>query len=37
MLPDKTATFASAHDKARMKDPAVTTERAKVTLIGDPS
>src|SRR5258705_2790425 len=23
MLPDKTATFASVHDKARMKDPAV--------------
>lgn len=35
MLLDKTATFASAHDKARMKDPAVMRQRAKVTLIGD--
>ncbi|HEY4133474.1 MAG TPA: MmgE/PrpD family protein [Gemmatimonadaceae bacterium] len=35
MLLDKTATFASAHDKARMQAPDVQRERAKVTLIGD--
>jgi 2-methylcitrate dehydratase PrpD len=35
MLLDKTASFASAHDVARMKDPAVLKQRAKVKLIGD--
>jgi 2-methylcitrate dehydratase PrpD len=32
MLIDKTATFRSAHDKARMQDPAVLRHRAKVRL-----
>jgi len=32
MLIDKTATFRSAHDKARMQDAAVLRERAKVRL-----
>ena len=32
MLIDKTATFRSAHDKARMRDPAVLRQRAKVRL-----
>jgi 2-methylcitrate dehydratase PrpD len=36
MLLDKTATFQSAHDKARMKDPAVIRQRAKVDVIADP-
>jgi 2-methylcitrate dehydratase PrpD len=35
MLLDKTVTFASAHDKARLKDPATLRERAKVKLIPD--
>ncbi len=35
MLLDKTATFKSAHDKARMQDPAVLRLRAKVNLILD--
>jgi 2-methylcitrate dehydratase PrpD len=35
MLLDKTVSFASAHDKARMKDPATLRERAKVQLIPD--
>ncbi len=35
MLLDKTASFASAHDKPRMQDPAVLEQRAKVTLIQD--
>ena len=35
MLLDKTASFAAAHDKARMKDPAVVRERAKVQLVPD--
>jgi 2-methylcitrate dehydratase PrpD len=35
MLLDKTASFKAAHDVARMKDPAVLRERAKVRLIGD--
>jgi 2-methylcitrate dehydratase PrpD len=35
MLLDKTVTFQSAHDKARMDDPAVRRERAKVRLVGD--
>jgi len=34
-LLDKTVTFASAHDKARLKDPATLRERAKITLIPD--
>jgi 2-methylcitrate dehydratase PrpD len=36
MLLDKTATFQSAHDKARMKDPAVLRQRAKVEVVADP-
>src|SRR6266478_1254977 len=36
MLLDKTATFASAHDKPRMKDPAVLRQRAKVEVVADP-
>jgi 2-methylcitrate dehydratase PrpD len=32
MLIDKTATFKSAHDKPRMKDPVVLRHRAKVRL-----
>jgi 2-methylcitrate dehydratase PrpD len=35
-LLDKTVTFASAHDKERLKDPATLRERAKITLIPDP-
>jgi len=35
MLIDKTVSFKAAHDKARMKDPAVLRERAKVQLIPD--
>src|SRR5712692_1694918 len=35
MLLDKTATFRSAHDKARMKDPAVLKQRAKVEVVAD--
>lgn len=35
MLLDGMASFASAHDKARMQDPRVLKERAKVTLIRD--
>jgi 2-methylcitrate dehydratase PrpD len=34
-LVDKTVTFASAHDRARLKDPATLRERAKITLIPD--
>jgi 2-methylcitrate dehydratase PrpD len=33
MLLDKTASFAAAHDKPRMKDPAILRERAKVQLV----
>ena len=33
MLIDKTVSFRAAHDKARMQDPAVLRERAKVQLI----
>ena len=33
MLMDKTATFQSAHDMARMKDAATLRERAKVKLV----
>jgi 2-methylcitrate dehydratase PrpD len=35
MLMDKTASFKSAHDKARMQDPAVLRMRAKVNLVLD--
>ena len=35
MLIDKTASFKSAHDIARMKDPGILRQRAKVQLIGD--
>jgi len=35
MVTDKTVTFSTAHDKARMKDPATLGERAKVKLIPD--
>jgi 2-methylcitrate dehydratase PrpD len=36
MLLDKTASFAAAHDTARMSDPAVLRQRAKVELLADP-
>ncbi len=35
MLLDGTASFAAAHDEARMKDPAILRERAKVELVPD--
>jgi 2-methylcitrate dehydratase PrpD len=35
MLVDKTATFKSAHDVSRMKDPAVLRQRIKVQLVPD--
>ena len=35
MLLDKTVSFRAAHDKDRMKDPAVLGERAKVQLVPD--
>jgi 2-methylcitrate dehydratase PrpD len=35
MLLDKTATFRTAHDQARMKDPAVLLQRAKVEVVAD--
>jgi 2-methylcitrate dehydratase PrpD len=35
MLLDKTVSFKAAHDVARMKDPAVLRERAKVQLVPD--
>src|SRR6267154_1791586 len=35
MLLDKTVSFVSAHDQARLKDPATLRERAKVKLIPD--
>jgi 2-methylcitrate dehydratase PrpD len=35
MLIDKTASFRAAHDKARMQDPAVVHERAKIQLVPD--
>jgi 2-methylcitrate dehydratase PrpD len=35
MLMDKTVSFNTAHDKARMKDPATLREREKVKLIPD--
>ncbi len=37
MLIDKTASFAAAHDKPRMQDPAVLRQRAKVQLVFDAS
>src|SRR3979490_1074003 len=36
MLLDKTVTFATVHNRARMKDPAVLRQRAKVDLLADP-
>jgi 2-methylcitrate dehydratase PrpD len=33
MLMDKTVAFSSAHDKARMKDPATLQQRGKVKLV----
>src|SRR6266446_2489098 len=36
MLLDKTVTFLSVHDKARMKDPVVLRHRAKVEVVADP-
>ena len=35
MLIDKTASFQSAHDVARMQDPKILRERAKIQLVGD--
>jgi 2-methylcitrate dehydratase PrpD len=35
MLIDKTASFAAAHDKARMADPTVRRHRAKVEYVPD--
>ena len=35
MLIDKTASFRAAHDKARMKDPAVLQHRGKIQLVFD--
>jgi 2-methylcitrate dehydratase PrpD len=35
MLLDKTVTFKSAHDKARMTDATILRHRAKVQLVGD--
>ena len=35
MLLDKTASFGAAHDNARMRDPAVLRERAKIQLVPD--
>jgi 2-methylcitrate dehydratase PrpD len=35
MLLDGTASFQAAHDKVRMKDPAVLQQRAKVNLVRD--
>jgi 2-methylcitrate dehydratase PrpD len=36
MLLDKTVTFGSVHDKARMKDPNVLRQRAKIEVAADP-
>jgi 2-methylcitrate dehydratase PrpD len=36
MLLDKTVTFRSVHDKARMKDPNVLRQRAKIEVAADP-
>ena len=35
MLLDKTVSFHAAHDKARMKDPELLRQRAKVQLVAD--
>ena len=35
MLIDETVSFRAAHDKARMQDPAILRERAKVQLVPD--
>ena len=35
LLIDKTVSFRSAHDVARMQDPATLRQRAKVQLVGD--
>jgi 2-methylcitrate dehydratase PrpD len=35
MLLDKTVSFRAAHDQARMKDPALLRQRAKVQLVPD--
>jgi len=35
MLLDQTVSFRAAHDKARMQDPAVLRQRAKVQLVPD--
>lgn len=35
MLLDKTASFKAAHDNARMRDPEVLRERAKIQLVPD--
>jgi 2-methylcitrate dehydratase PrpD len=35
MLIDKTVSFHAAHDKARMQDPAILREKAKVELVAD--
>jgi 2-methylcitrate dehydratase PrpD len=35
MLLDKTVSFHAAHDKTRMKDPAILRQRAKVALVRD--
>ncbi|MGH9681571.1 MAG: MmgE/PrpD family protein, partial [Candidatus Acidiferrales bacterium] len=35
MLIDKTVSFKSAHDKARMQDPEVLRQRAKVQIVPD--
>jgi len=37
MLVDKTATFKAVHDTARMKDPTILRNRAKVQLVKDES
>jgi 2-methylcitrate dehydratase PrpD len=37
MLLDGIVTFESAHDEARMHDPAVRALRRRITLIGDPA
>jgi 2-methylcitrate dehydratase PrpD len=35
MILDKTASFAAAHDKARMQDPVILKHHAKVELVSD--
>jgi 2-methylcitrate dehydratase PrpD len=35
MLLDKTVSFQAAHDKARMQDPMVLRQRAKIDLVRD--